>query len=953
MTRLPEPFGHRINRKRTIRFSFEGRTFEGYEGDTIASALAAAGQWVLSRSFKYHRPRGVMSMAGAEASTLVQLPSEPNVLAELEPICDGLSVTAQNIIGSLDHDRAAIMEYIGRFLPVGFYYRTFIGPTRGSWLKLWEPLIRKMAGLGVVDTRAARRHFEKSHLHCDILVVGAGPAGLAAAISAAEAGADVVLCDENPEIGGTLTYKKDNPGALAPLRARFGALPNLQLMQGTVCNGWFEDNWLSLIQGNWLFRTRARQVILATGAIEQPAVFRNNDLPGIMLGGAVQRLIRHYGVQPGRCAVVLAGNRDGYRVALDLIEAGVSIAALVDPRSGGSGGDLAAVVVGKGVEILSGATIEEAQGTAGNRHVAFVRVGARCIACDLVAVSVGYAPAWQLPCQAGAQLGYDDSSRRFVLDVRNQALLLAGAVNGKIGLETVMADGRHAASKALARLGYPVTEDESTPFDHEAALVNCDLPITAHPKGRDFVDFDEDLQVSDIQNSVKEGYCELELVKRFSTVGMGPSQGRHSAFATARILAEATNRRVGDIGVTTTRPPTGPECLGVLAGDHLTIERRTALHSNHLALHAVMKPVGTWRRPYFYGAAAHSERLVREEVGAVREGVGILDVSTLGKLEIRGPDSGEFLDRLYTMAHANQAVGRVRYCLMLNEMGSVIDDGVAYRMAEDCYYVTATTGAISRVYTDMLFWNAQWRLNVDVLNLTGAFCGLNITGPLARAVLQGLDSDIDFGRGTFAYLDGRQGLLTGVPVRAMRIGFTGELSFELHCPASFAPTLWNNLIAAGKPHGLRPYGLEASRMLRLEKGHILIGQDTDALTTPSELGFNWAISRRKPFFVGKRSIELRARFGEARRLVGLRFPADQADIPSEGCLVLRNSSYGGHVTSAGFSPTLGHCVALAYVHIEDAQAGKTVVVKCRSGQHIEATVSAHAFYDPENARQEL
>ena len=952
MSRLPEPFGSRIDRNRPLRFSFEGRAFEGFEGDCIASALGASGQWLLSRSFKYHRPRGVVSMAGAEANTLVQLASEPNVAADLAPLCDGMKVTAQNVNGSLQSDRDALIGRFAKLLPVGFYYRTFTGPTRNAWLKVWEPMIRRKAGLGVIDAKAPHRHFDMAHLHCDLLVVGAGPAGLSAAIAAAGAGADVVLCDENPEIGGSLTYRRCELDVLTRLASAAAALPSLRILPGTVCNGWYEDNWLPLIQGDRLYRTRARQVVVATGAIEQPALFRNNDLPEIMTGGAVQRLIRHYAVKPGRRAVVLAANAAGYHAALDLVDVDVAVAALPIPRPACNDGDLAKALQGRGVEVIQGAAIAEAQGTKGNKHVARVRIDDRWIECDLVAVSAGAVPAWQLPCQAGAKVGYDEKSAHMKLTMDHGAVLLAGAVAGRSSLDAATADGRCAGLNALARLGRAVRSDTAA-HDTSPEPVGWAQPIAADPKGHDFVDFDEDLQVKDLLNTVKEGYRELELVKRFSTVGMGPSQGRHSALATARIVAEATGRSVGAVGVTTARPPTGPETLGVLAGHHEQLERRTALHARHLALNARMRPVGAWWRPYHYGADVDAERLVREEIAAVRQAVGVLDVSTLGKLEVRGPDAGAFLDRMYTMAHAGQPVGRVRYCLMLNEMGAVIDDGVAYRLADDRFYVTATTGGVARVQAEMLFWNAQWRLKVDLLNVTAAFSGLNVTGPNARALLQAMDGDIDFSRQAFGYLSGREGMLAGIPVRVMRIGFTGEVSYELHCPSSYAGALWDAVIEAGRSHGLRPYGLEASRILRLEKGHILIGQDTDALTSPDELGFDWAVSKRKPFFVGKRSIEMRARLGQARRLVGLTFAKDAANIPGEGCLVLRGGVPVGQLTSVGFSPTLGHHIALAYVHVGDAAERSVVTIKCRDGELMRAPVVMHAFFDPENARQEL
>ncbi|GAB1362663.1 2Fe-2S iron-sulfur cluster-binding protein [Rhodobacter sp.] len=955
MTRLPAPFGSRIDRSRPLAFSFDGRQQSGFAGDCIASALAAEGRWILSRSFKYHRPRGIMSMAGAEANTLVQLPGDPNVLADMTPLAAGMQVMAQNVSGSAERDRLAVMDRLGRFMPVGFYYRSFMGPTRSSWLKLWEPMIRRAAGLGRIDGAAPQRSFHKAHLHCDLLVVGAGPAGLSAAITAARAGADVILCDENPEIGGSLTWCGEASDLLERLLAEARGLPGLRLMTGTVCNGWFADNWLPLIQGDTLWRTRAREVVLATGTLEQPAIFRNNDLPGILFGGAVQRLIRHYAVRPGRRAVVLAACPAGYRAARDLLDAGVELAMIVDPRPGGSDAGLAPALRDRGVTIRHG-SIDEARGNRGNRHLAAVRIAKDWIDCDLLSVSAGRMPAWQLPCQAGGRLTHDAATESFHLDMAGAqaAPLLAGSVAGAAALDAVTAHGRQIAAAALKRLGLaPVADTPDHPAaDAEAALANHPVQVIADPSGRNFVDFDEDLQVKDIRNAIAEGYRELELVKRFSTLGMGPSQGRHSAAAAARIVAEATARPIAEVGVTTARPPVGPERLGALAGPLGHAERRTALHGRHLAAGARMFPAGAWWRPAYYGPQDEAARLIREEVIAVREGAGMLDVSTLGKLEIRGPDAGAFLDRLYTMAHGTQAVGRVRYCLMLNEMGTVIDDGVAFRMAPDRFYVTATTGAVARVYADMLFWNSQWRMQVDVLNMTGAFAALNLTGPAIRPILAALPGDIDFARDAFGYMDGRTGSLAGVPVRAMRIGFTGELSYELHCPASLAPALWDALIAAGAGSGLRPYGLEASRILRLEKGHIIIGQDTDALTSPAELGFGWAISRKKPFFIGKRSIEMRARLGETRRLVGLDL-RNQPEVPEESCLVLRDGMPVGHVTSSAFSPTLGRQIALAYVHAEDAAAGSMVRVKCRSGRVIEVPVASHAFFDPDNARQDI
>lgn len=876
----------------------------GFEGDTIASALAANGRWMLSRSFKYHRPRGAMSFAATDANTLVQVGSEPNVAADLTPLRDGMEVTAQNVSGSLARDRGAVIGAFASFLPVGFYYRTFMGPTRNAWLKLWEPMIRAKAGLGVIKPDAPERAVDKATLHCDVAVIGGGMAGMRAALGAAGEGADVLLVDDQPSLGGQMAYAVDSAKADA-IAGQIAAHPAIRVWCDTVCTGLFEDNWLALSRVDRLWRLRAGRVVLATGGIDQIVLFRNNDLPGILTAGGARRLMHLFGVRPGRRAVVFAATPDGYAVAHDLVAAGVAVPVIIDP--GGQRHDMAP----EGVEVIEG-YIDAA---IGGQHITAVRSGDRTMRCDCLVLAAGQMPAWHLPCQAGARLKVDGDVGGFAFDLGDETITLAGVLAGDGAVQPAM------------------------------------LPIEAHAKGMDFVDLDEDLQIKDIRNAIREGYRELELVKRFSTVGMGPSQGRHSALPTARLVAEDTGRALAQVGVTTARPPTAPETLGALAGPHARAERRTALHRVHAELGAEMRPVGLWWRPYLYGSGDRAARII-EEVRAVREGVAVLDVSTLGKLEVRGPDAGAFLDRIYTMTHAKQPVGKVRYCLMLNEMGVVIDDGVAFRLAEDRFFVTATTGAVARVYADMTFWNAQWRMDVDVVNLTAGFAGLNITGPNARTVMQDLASDLDFSQKGFPYLTGQRGTVADVPVLAMRIGFTGEASFELHCPASRAHDLWDAVMAAGKRHGLRPYGLEASRILRLEKGHILIGQDTDALTSPYDLGFEWALSKKKPFYVGKRALEMRQRLGARRKLAALSFDADVA-LPGESCLVLKDGQPVGHVTSSAHSPTLGYGIALAFVAPEDAVPGRNVDIRGRDGRIVQGAVCGHAFVDPDGERQKL
>lgn len=947
--RLPTPWGCRIDRSARLEFYFDGSAVSGLSGDTIASAMLGEGRWILSRSFKYHRPRGPFTMCGQDSNTLVQIGSEPNVRADSRALSAGLKVTAQNTSHSTERDRGSLLDRVGRFLPVGFYYRTFFGPTRNSWLKLWEPIIRKTAGLGVVDTAQGHGQYGKKNLRCDVLVVGAGLAGCAAAQAAADAGAGVIVVDAEPETGGALTYSRGQEDRLAAAREALDH-PSIRVMTGATCNGWYTDNFLPVIQGDMLFRVRAAHVIVASGTQEQPLVFHNNDLPGIITSAAAQRMMRHYAIRPGQRAVVFAGTPHGLEAALDLVDAGVEVAAVLIPMGADGVAKRAADLQMHGLRIVSGAMIVAAQGTPGNKHLRALEVktskGCETIACDLAAIDAGATPSYQLPLHAGAQLEFDDARQVFSLSQQPANMHLAGAVDGIFALEAVERSGARAGSIAAFALGHDV-EIPGKITDAATGLHRTYEVPAPNKDGRDFVDFDEDLQVKDIVNAVADGYRELELVKRYSTVGMGPSQGRHSALQTARIVAGETGRSVGQIGITTARPPFGPEKLGVIAGPLRTPERLTALDTLHRAEGAKMTPVGAWWRPLYYGTG-DVQQVIAHEVRRVREDVAMLDVSTLGKLAVRGPEAGAFLDRIYTMAHVNQPVGRVRYCLMLNEMGSVVDDGVAYRIAEDDFYVTATTGAVDRVFTEMSWWKVQWQMDVDIQNITTAFSGINVTGPRARAVLATLKGDIAMDQASFGFLEGRTGTIAGCPVRVMRIGFTGELSYELHTPSSYAPALWEALRAAG----VKPYGLEASRVLRLEKGHIIIGQDTDALSTPDELDMSWALSKKKPYFLGKPALDYRRTKGITRKLCRFEAPLDMWGELGESCLVIKGGKAVGHVTSVLPSATVGKLIGLAYAATEDVVTDGEITIRGRTGGTNSVKLTSHAFYDPENKRQD-
>ena len=965
--RLPAPDGDWLDRECAIPFSFEGRSYQGFAGDTIASALAANGVWLLSRSFKYHRPRGVLTMTGEDANTLIQLDGEPNVLADRRLIEPGLRARAQNTVGTLERDWASLLGYFGRFLPAGFYYKAFFKP-RGAFA-FWEPIIRRMAGLGRVDLHAPHDYHDKAYGFSDVAVVGGGPAGMAAALEAAKAGAEVILIEDGRQLGGSLNFSRYGADRAAAVNLRqelvaaVEASPNITVFTDAVCQALFADNWLPVTKENRLYKVRAASMVVATGAAEQHIVFRNNDLPGIMMGSAAQRLIRLYGVRPGKRAVIVTANSNGYGVGLDLAENGVEVAAIVDLRDEPLDCPLSHAARAKNIRILLGHAIVAATAKARNRHVSGVVVtqgqgphpgggpGQR-LDCDLVCMCGGSVPAAALLRHAGADIAYDEETAAFVVQPLDAPIHAAGAVNGVSDLEAITADGRHAGRQATRDGGFEVDARPARPAADSAGKRQVLLPVTPHPKGKDFVDYDEDLQACDIVNTIADGYTDVELLKRYSTIGMGPSQGRHSALPAVSLVAGVLGRSLDDIGVTTARPPVGPITFAHLAGRQFEPVRRTAMHHRHLEKGATIMLAGSWLRPAFYGPEVDKENCIRDETIAVRNNVGMIDVSTLGGIEVRGPDAAEFMNRIYTFSYTKQPVGRGRYVLMTDETGAIVDDGIAARFHEHHFYVTATTGGVDAVYRHMLWHNTQWHLDVDITNVTAAYCGINITGPNARVVLAPLCDDVDLSAKAFPYMAATDGMVAGIPARILRVGFVGELGYELHAPSDHGEALWDALLEAGRDHDIRPFGVEAQRVLRLEKGHIIIGQDTDGLTHPFEAGMGWAIGKKKRDFIGKRAIEIRKNRGTTRQLVGFTL-ADTQGPPAEGHLVVRDTDIVGHVTSAAFSHALGKVIGLAYVAPDRHEPGTHLTIKGEGGRIIDAEVVALPFYDPENKRQEL
>jgi sarcosine oxidase, subunit alpha len=947
MYRLAAFDGEWLDRSAILRFRFEDRDYQGYSGDTISSALAAAGVPYLGRSFKYHRPRGILSFANHDSNSLFQV-GAPNVRGDVTLLRDGMRVSAVNTFGGLTRDKARVLDRFARLLPVGFYYKAFHSK---RLFPRWERMFRAFTGLGEVNLGAGRETTPKQYGFSDVLVIGAGPSGLAAALAAAEAGARVALVDEAIKIAGN--------GAPRPLVRAVHDSPGITRFPSTVAAGYYADHWVALASSDRLTKMRARAVVFATGVIEQPAVFRNNDLPGVMLASGAARLLARYGVSPGRRVVIVAANLEAYATCLELLARDIPVAAIVDLRPVSDRDTAVAACIARGVSVMQAHAPYEAvqgpDGTVAGLAVARLKEGGeidlsslRHIDCDAVLMSVGWAPAAQLLLQAGGTSRFAEELQQFVPEDLPAGIFAAGRMNGVYDLESRLADGRRAGSQAAAHAGFGKPANGAV-----ARGTRCPshrFPIIDHPKAKNFVDFDEDLQVKDLENAAQEGFDSSELLKRYSTVGMGPSQGKHSNMNALRVLARWRGIGVEELGLTTARPMYHPVPMKLLAGRSFHPERRTPIDAQHAAQGAVWMPAGNWRRPEYYAVSGETRaQSIEREVQAVRTAVGLIDVGTLGKIEIYGPASAEFLDRAYAGRFSDLKAGMTRYGLMLDESGVIIDDGVIARLAEERFYFTTTTGGSATVFRELQRLNALWGLDCALVNVTGHRAAFNFAGPSSREILQRL-TDIDLRDDVFPYLAVRAGQVAGAAARLLRVGFVGELGYEIHVAASRGPQVWQALCEAGTPRNLRPFGVEAQRVLRLEKGHLIVGQDTDGLTDPIEANAMWAVAMKKPFFIGQRSLRILQARGPRQKLMGIEVEGEAPGL-RECHLVIDQGEIAGRVTSATRSKTLGKVVGLAMLAPRLAEAGRQIQIRIDGGAMLAARVAAATFYDPKNLRQ--
>jgi sarcosine oxidase subunit alpha len=878
-----------------VIFSFNGKPVEAREGDSVASALYRSGRRIFSRSFKYHRPRGLLCMRGKCPNCLMNVDGAPNIRTCVTAARAGLRVRSQNAWPSLERDCLSIAQRFDWLMPVGWYYKVFTD--RQSWRAV-EPFIRRVAGLGdAPEPGSSNLEYEHAYMQAEVAVIGGGPSGLAAAIEAGARGEQVILIDDQPALGGHLRYRKNAAALLDSLNGELRQSASVQTIYPAHCFGLYEGGLLGIVQSNphpgaaeRLIHLRAKRVVVATGVYEAPLTFENNDLPGVMLSSAVERLIHLHGIAPGKRAVVIGAGPRADEVVADLR--------------------------GPGVEVVGIVAAESVIAAHGSGQVRGIRTRGGQLACDLIVVCGHRVPDAGLITQAGGRIKWDAGRGAFIPADMPSHISAVGEVTG---------------------------------VDLVPAI---SLPPPAPDFGkRVFVCVCNDVTSQDLQQGVAEGFDRIETLKRYTTATMGPCQGKMCQLPAIGICAHQTGRSMAETGSTTSRPPNPSVTLGALAGPKHHPIRRTPMHYEQDSLGAVWLDMGDWKRPRFFERASCSgeRQCVEEEYRAVRERVGLIDVSTLGKLDIKGSDSGRLLDKVYTNRFSDLRPGQVRYSVICDETGVMLDDGAISRLSEDHWFITTTTGNLDFVQQWLEWWLAGSRWDVHVTNVTGGIASVNVAGPKARDTLKKL-TDCDLETKAFPYMRCREARAAGVPALLMRIGFVGETGWEIHVPAESGPSLWNALIEAGAEFGVRPFGVEAQRLLRLEKRHVIVGVDTDALTNPFEAGMGWVVKLDKEDFIGRAALQRMERQASKQTLVGFVMTDDA--LPEDGAPILIDGKLAGRVTSARYSPINRKAIGLAWTPTSLAREGVEIDVRV-PGRLAKARVTQQAFYDPEGARLRL
>lgn len=979
MTQSHRLSGGLVNRGKPLGFRFNGQAFQGYEGDTLASALLANGQRFVARSFKYHRPRGILTAGSEEPSALVELrrgaAQEPNTRATVAELFDGLEARSQNHRGSLRHDLLAVNDLFANFLTAGFYYKTFMWPA-ALWEKLYEPMIRAAAGLGRLSMEPDPDVYDRGYLHCDLLVIGAGPAGLQAALAAGRSGARVILADEDFLPGGRLSAETHEVAGMpghdwaAQTAAELAAMPNVRVMTRTTVVGAFDHGVFAALERctdhlaesggkprQILWRIYSGRSVLCAGSTERPIAFGANDRPGVMLAGAVRAYANRWGVAPGREVTVFTNNDDGWRTASDLSALGVRVVAIIDSRKGAQG------LAPKGTEVITGGQIVDTKGRHGLREI--VLDTGRRISTDCLAVSGGWSPTVHLTChQRGRPVWRDDIAAFVPGGVLPQGMRVAGAANGVLTLGAALRSGLEAAQAALSELGRKPGAEAAPTASDEAAGVSAFWYVKSS-RGRAWLDFQNDVTVKDVTLAHQEGFRSVELLKRYTTLGMATDQGKTANVPALAVMAECTGRTIAETGTTIFRPPYTPVAIGAFAGrargKQFRPTRLTPSHDWATEQGAVFVEAGPWLRAQWFPRTGETtwRQSVDREVLQTRNAVGICDVSTLGKIDIQGGDAAAFLDRIYINGFSGLAVGKVRYGLMLREDGVAKDDGTTARLADTHFVMTTTTANAVGVFRHLEFCRqCLWPdMDVHLISSTDQFAQFSVAGPRARDLLARIvDKGFDTSNEAFPYMACAElTVCKGVPARLFRISFSGELAYEIAVPARYGDAMIRVLMDAGRDLGVVAYGTEALGVMRIEKGHAA-GNELNGQTTARDLGMAKMMSKKKDFIGRTLAMRDGLQREDGLALVGFR-PVNRKDmltagahfLPMGATATLENDE--GWMTSVAYSPSLGHSIGLGFVRRGRERLGEIVRAydAVRGGDVAVEIVSPH-FIDPEGER---